>query len=97
MKERLGRNNLETVFGVSEIPTDTQIRTVLDQTEPEQLSPLFNSTLKTTDEAGLLEGYRVLDGGVLIALERSGTIRRKPSTAGGCTFFLSGNTRNSAY
>ena len=64
MKERLGRNNLETVFGVSEIPADTQIRTVLDQTEPEYLSPLFNSTLKTADEAGLLEGYRVLDGGV---------------------------------
>ena len=83
MKERLGRNNLETVFGVREIPTDTQIRTILDQTEPEHLSPLFNATLKTTDEAGVLEGYRVLDGGVLIALEGSGTICRKPSTATG--------------
>ena len=52
MKERLGRNNLETVFGVREIPSGTQIRTVLDQTEPEHLSPLFNATLKTADEAG---------------------------------------------
>ena len=43
MKERLSRNNLETVFGVSEIPTDTQIQTILDQTEPKHLSPLAAS------------------------------------------------------
>jgi hypothetical protein len=36
MQERLGRNNLETVFGVSEIPTDTQIGAVMDRTQPEQ-------------------------------------------------------------
>ena len=34
-----------------------QIRTILDQTEPEQLSPLFNTTLmKTADEAGQWKG-----------------------------------------
>ena len=69
MKERLGRNSLETVFGVSEIPTDTQIRTILGQTEPEHLSSLFNTTLKIAWESGLLEKYRVLDGGVLTALD----------------------------
>ncbi|MDR2477940.1 MAG: hypothetical protein LBD48_01355, partial [Treponema sp.] len=57
-------HNLERVFGVSEIPTDTQIRTVMDQIEPKQLGPVFNATLRTAREAGLLEGYRVLDGGV---------------------------------
>jgi hypothetical protein len=69
MKEWLSRNNLETVFGVSEIPTDTLIRTVMDQTQPEQLGPVFNAALRTGSEAGLLEGYRILDGGVLIALD----------------------------
>ena len=68
LQERLSRNNRETVFGVREIPTDTQIRTVLDQTQLEHLSPLVNAALQTAWEAGLLEGYRVLDGGVLIAL-----------------------------
>ena len=69
MKKRLGRDNMETVFGVSEIPTDTQIRTMMDRTEPEQFSPLFNSSLRIADEAGILDEYRVLDGGVLLALD----------------------------
>ena len=47
MQERLSRNNQETVVGVRELPTDTQIRTVLDQTQPEHLSPLVNAALQT--------------------------------------------------
>ena len=69
MKKRLAQNNLETVFGVSAIPTDTQIRTIMDKTKTEYLSPLFNSTLQIADEAGLLGSYRVLDDGVLIAID----------------------------
>ena len=69
MKERLGRNNRETVVEVRELPTDTQIQTVLGQTQLEHLSPLVNVALQTAWEAGVLEGYRVLDGGVLIALD----------------------------
>jgi hypothetical protein len=83
MKERVSRNNLETVFGVSEIPTDTKIRTVMDQIEPGQLGPVFHTTLKTADEAHLLEGYRVLDGGVLIALDGVWYMGRKTATASG--------------
>ncbi|GHV41816.1 hypothetical protein AGMMS49546_18590 [Spirochaetia bacterium] len=69
MKEKRGRSNLETVFGVQNVPSDTWIRAQLDGIGPEGLSPLFNLTLKTAEEAGLLQGYRVLDSGVLIALD----------------------------
>jgi hypothetical protein len=69
MKEKQGRNNLETVFGVTALPSDTWIRAQMDKIAPEQFSGIFDSTLKIADEAGLIEGYRVLDGGVLIALD----------------------------
>lgn len=69
MKEKRGRSNLETVFGVRKVPSDTWIRTQLDGIAPEGLSPVFNAALGTAEEAGLLQGYRVLDGGVLIALD----------------------------
>jgi hypothetical protein len=58
--ERLSRNNMGTIFGVSEIPADTQIQSVMDRTE---LELLFDAALRTAGEAGLLEGYGVLDGG----------------------------------
>jgi hypothetical protein len=69
MQEKRGRNNLETVFGVSVLPSVTWIRAQMDKIRPEKFSGIFDSTLKFVNGAGLVEGYGVLDGGVLIALE----------------------------
>ena len=69
MQERRKRNNLETLFGVMEIPSDNQIRTLLDGIEPSALGEVFESALRIAEEAGILEQYRVLDGGVLLALD----------------------------
>ena len=69
MKERKKRNNVETLFGVTEIPSDNQIRSLLDGIKPEAIGPVFNSTLRIADEAGAIKPYRVLDGGVLLALD----------------------------
>ncbi|MDR3122220.1 MAG: transposase [Treponema sp.] len=69
MKERRKRDNLETLFGVMEIPSDNQIRTLLDGIEPSALGEAFERNLRRADEAGALESYRVLEGGVLLALD----------------------------
>ena len=41
MKQRRGRCNLETLFGVREVPSDTQMRDVLDGVPVELLRPLL--------------------------------------------------------
>jgi hypothetical protein len=69
MQEKHGRNNLETVFGVTALPSDTWIRAQADRIEPGKFTPLFDESLKIAEDAGLLEGYRIRDGGVLIALD----------------------------
>jgi hypothetical protein len=69
MKERKKRNNMETLFGVRQIPSDNQIRTLLDMIEPQVLSSVFESTLRIADEACAIKPYRVLDDGVLLALD----------------------------
>jgi hypothetical protein len=69
MKEKKKRNNVETLMKVGEIPTDTQIKTLLDDIEPEAMSELFNKNLKTVDKYHVIDEYRVLDGGVLLALD----------------------------
>ncbi|MCL2289135.1 MAG: hypothetical protein FWC34_00290 [Bacteroidetes bacterium] len=69
MQEKRRRNNLTSIFGVHEIPGDTQIRNVLDQIEPEQFGSVFNESLNVAEEHGILEKFRVLDDGVLIALD----------------------------
>ena len=40
MKQRRGRYNLETIFGVTQVPSDTQMRDILDGVAPELLRPL---------------------------------------------------------
>jgi hypothetical protein len=69
MKERRKRNNVETLFGAGEIPSDNQIRTLLDGIEPLAMGEVFERNLRIADGAGIIEGYRVLDGGVLLALD----------------------------
>src|SRR5262245_48330990 len=41
MQQRRGRCNLETIFGVHEVPSDTQMREILDGVPPELLRPLL--------------------------------------------------------
>jgi hypothetical protein len=81
MKERRKRNNLETLFGVTAIPGDNQIRTLLDGIEPLAMGAVFEKNLRIAEEAGILEGYRVLDGGCSWRWTGCGTIHRKRYTA----------------
>ena len=69
MQEQRRRNNMETVFKVSEIPGDTQIRNVLDEIKPEEFGSVFNESLHAAEDSGVLQNFRVLDGGVLLALD----------------------------
>ena len=41
MQQRRGRCNLETIFGVTQVPSDTQMRDILDGVAPELLRPLL--------------------------------------------------------
>jgi hypothetical protein len=69
MQDTRRRNNLGSMFGVKEIPSDTQIRNVLDNISPEDFGSVFNETLQVADKHGALDDFRVLDGGVLLALD----------------------------
>jgi hypothetical protein len=69
MKDKLKRNNLETMMGVKEIPSNVQITTLLDEINPGAISGVFNENLLVLDRWGGLKDYRCLDGGVLIALD----------------------------
>jgi hypothetical protein len=64
-----GTSNCQTLFGMEQIPTDNQIRTMLDPVPPQRLFPMFGSTLAALEAGGGLDAFRRLDGHVLIALD----------------------------
>src|SRR5947209_5760336 len=55
-------HNLRSVFGLKAIPSDTQMREILDEVDPEQLRPAFNDVFRQLQRGKVLEDYVFLGG-----------------------------------
>ena len=62
MEEQEKRDKVQSLFGVSGIPSDTRIHNIVDEIAPSGLNGVFNETLQTTRPSGVIKDYRVLDG-----------------------------------
>ena len=58
MQQRRGRCNLETIFGVHEVPSDTQMREILDGVPPELLRPLLPALFAKVRRAGWAKEFK---------------------------------------
>ena len=65
----MGKNNAQTLFGVHEIPSDNQIRHLLDATAAGQVKPLYAYLFNALNQAGVVERYRSVDRTLLLALD----------------------------
>jgi len=69
MQGNKGSNNGRTLFGIETIPTDAQIRNVLDTQNYRLLDPVFLNTLAILEKNKDLDSYRVLGGELLLCLD----------------------------
>ena len=69
MQKHQGKNNAVSLFGVHEIPSDNQIRNLLDPVPPETLFPLMATISDELYQGGYLDGFRSINGTLLIALD----------------------------
>ena len=69
MKQRKGRCNAESLFGMAQIPSDNQIRSLLDPVAPSYVSGVFRDIYHRLDRAGVLKGYRSHAHCLLIAVD----------------------------
>jgi hypothetical protein len=58
MKQKRDRCNLETIFHVKSVPSDTQMREILDDVSPESLRPLLPKLFEKARRAGWTEQYK---------------------------------------
>jgi hypothetical protein len=68
MQSRKGRDNAQRIFGLDKIPTNNQIRNILDGIKASSLFVVFWWVYKTLKVGGFLEAYRRLDN-LLIVLD----------------------------
>jgi len=64
--------NLKALFGMGEIPSDTQMREILDPLDPEHLRPSFNDVFRMLQRGKALEPFAFYNGGYLLSLDGTG-------------------------
>ena len=69
MQRRQGQNNARSLFGLDQVPSDGQIRNLLDTVAPEQLAPPFWRVFEQLREGDYLQAYQGHLGRWLCALD----------------------------
>lgn len=69
LKLQKGRSNAEKLFELREIPSDNQIRNLLDPVDPAHLGRFYRQTFQAMEEAGILKRFRSYSDQILVALD----------------------------
>ena len=69
MQRKKGSNNATSIFTIRNIPSDNQIRTLLDPIEPSLLFSVYKKVFSLLREQGTIESYRGFNNDLLIALD----------------------------
>ena len=69
MQSRNGKNNVQSIFGVEEIPCDQQIRNILDLISATSLSVVFERIYQFLQNGKYLQQYERLEKNLLICLD----------------------------
>lgn len=66
------QHNLGTLFGVNEVPSDSQLRTILDPVNPAQLRPAFRAVHSKLQRGNALVNFTCFGGKQLLAMDGTG-------------------------
>jgi hypothetical protein len=77
MKEQKKRDNLETLFGVKAIPSDNELRALLDPIEQGRFAPAFRRNLEIASWSGMLSHYETIDRELLVGVDGTGYFSSK--------------------
>ena len=69
LDSREGRNNAESLFGLTQIPSLEQIRNILDQVAATNLFEIFDRIYQALEQQGYLKSFEVLGSTLLVALD----------------------------
>ncbi len=72
LQDEQHRNNLQTIFGVENIPKDTQMREITDQVDCEYFRPIFKDYFSRLQRSKQLTQYQLFPGLYLFSLDATG-------------------------
>ena len=83
-KRRAEDSNLEKIYQLETVPSDTQLRTILDPVAPEAIKPAFQAVFGELEAAGVLAKMAFMGGHHLVSLDGSGYFTSKKVHCGSC-------------
>jgi hypothetical protein len=69
MRTSNDHSNLTSIYHVGRVPSDTQMRSILDDVETQDLRPIFKSLFEKAQRAKVLEKYKFMGNHYLLALD----------------------------
>jgi hypothetical protein len=85
MKKAKGRSNVQSLFGAEHIPSDTQIRNLLDGQDPELLYGVFEKGHESLVASGQMAAFSSYGGQYLISCDGTGTISSQKIHCSNCS------------
>ena len=92
MQRRKGRNNAQSLFGVAQIPSDPQIRNLLDPVAPTHLGALFWTILEQLTQDEVMDTAYHFAGGWLCSLDGTQHFSSTQIHCPHCTVTVRGET-----
>lgn len=69
MERRKGRDNAKTLFGIEKIPSDNQLRSLLDPVRPDHFYPNYDWVLDGLEDNGHLKSFHSYQDTLLVAFD----------------------------
>lgn len=66
---RRNDQNMKALFGITQVPSDTRLREILDGVDPDSLRPLFRDVFRQVQRGKVLEHYVFHENSYLLALD----------------------------
>jgi hypothetical protein len=85
MRQRNGKSNAKSLFGIREIPSDNHIRQSLDPVSPEYVFPVFDEVLEALERSDLLSTLRWYNGDILVPLDGTRYFSSKEISCPNCS------------
>lgn len=87
MRQKEGRDNAESLFGIEKIPSDQHIRNLLDPVAPDNLREPFWDIYRLVQASGHLESYRQVAGTYLCNMDGTWYFSSETIHCPNCTVF----------
>jgi len=96
--ERRGTDgNLESIYHIENVPCDTQMRTILDEVNPEEIRPAYKNIFRELQRGKALEPMVFFQGCYLLSLDGTGYFSSKKLFSDGCLKKVSKKTGEISY